>query len=146
MILPYSKIASLLEEVSHVSRVGKSDLVAEFLLDLETGLVCYMIRLLSGKLWPAWDCREMNVGPGLLEDVLQELSREDVFQLKQSLGEMGDVTEAALSGKAQQPISGEPLDSMWVYQSLYRISNQKGQDSEHRKCSLILCGLYIYLQ
>ena len=142
MTLPYSKIASLLEEVSHASRVGKSDLVAEFLSDLETGFVRYVIRLLSGKLWSAWDRREMNVGPGLLEDVLQELSQEDVFQLKQSLGELGDVAEAALFRKTQQPISSEPLDSMWVYQSLYRISNQKGQDSEHRKSS-IMRGLFL---
>ncbi|MDD1742815.1 MAG: hypothetical protein LUQ47_05715, partial [Methanotrichaceae archaeon] len=142
MTLPYSKIASLLEEVSHASRVGKSDLVAEFLTDLDTSLMRYVIRLLSGKLWSAWDRREMNVGPGLLEDVLQELSQEDVFQLKQSLGELGDVAEAALFRKTQQPISSEPLDSMWVYQSLYRISNQKGQDSEHRKSS-IMRGLFL---
>jgi DNA ligase-1 len=142
MTLPYSKIASLLEEVSRVRRVGKSDIVAEFLSGLEAGQVCCVMRLLSGKLWSAWDRKDMNVGPGLLEDVLQELSQEDVLQLRQRLGELGDVAEAALSSKTQQPIYSEPLDSIWVYQSLYRISNQKGQDSEYRKRSIIR-GLFL---
>jgi DNA ligase 1 len=142
MIFPYSKIASLLEEVSHIPRSKKADLVAEFLSNLETNLVCPAIRLLSGKLWPAWDRREMNVGPGLLEDVFQEISQADILQLKGSFGEMGAVAEASLSSKIQQPISSEPLDALWVYESLYRISNQNGQESERRKGS-IMRGLFL---
>jgi DNA ligase-1 len=142
MIFPYSEIASLLEEVSHIPRGGKADLVAEFLSNLETNQVCPAIRLLSGKLWPAWDRREMNVGPGLLEDVLHEISQEDILKLKERLGEMGAVAEAALSSKIQQPISSEPLEALWVYESIYRISNQNGQESERRKSS-IMRGLFL---
>ena len=142
-MLPYSRIASLLDEISDVSRGKKADRIAEFLKkDLDQDLICPGVRLLIGALWPPWEKREMNVGPDSLAQVLQEISKEDISLLKQNLGEMGAVAEVALSRKTQQLISRKPLDALSVYHDLYRISNQKGLESEHRK-GAILRGLFL---
>jgi DNA ligase 1 len=141
-MLPYSRIASLLDEISDFSRGKKADRIAEFLRDLNKDLICLGVRLLAGGLWPPWEKREMNVGPDSLAQVLQEISKEDIALLKQDLGEMGAVAEVALSRKTQQLISHKPLDALSVYHDLYRISNQRGLESEHRK-SAILRGLFL---
>ncbi|MCJ7444293.1 MAG: hypothetical protein MUO26_07160 [Methanotrichaceae archaeon] len=142
MMLAYSRIASLLEEVVHCARDGKIELPAEFLKSLELNLISPAIRLLSGTLWPFWERREMNVGPGLLGDVLREISSDQVSIEKQRTIEIGAIAEAALIDKIQRLISLEQLDAMWVYESLYRISNQTGKESEHRKSSIIR-GLFL---
>ncbi|MDD1757970.1 MAG: hypothetical protein LUQ22_04480 [Methanotrichaceae archaeon] len=141
-MLPYSRIASLLDEVCDISRGKKADRIAEFLRDLDQDLICPGVRLLVGGLWPLWEKREMNIGPDSLAQVLQEISEENISLLKQNLGETGAVAEVALSRKTQQLISRKPLDALSVYHSLYRISNQRGLESEHRK-SAILRGLFL---
>jgi DNA ligase-1 len=84
----------------------------------------------------------MDIGPGALLATLKEVSDEDVLLLKERLGEMGLVAEAALQRKGQHLLSTEPLQAASVYEKLRRISRMRGEDSEHRK-NAILRGLFL---
>jgi DNA ligase-1 len=141
-MLPYARIASVLEDISRAERRHKASLVAGLLTDLPAEMQCPCVRLLTGELWPSWEQREMGMGPEAIAKALAEISIEDVQSLRERLGEMGAVAEAALKHKTQHPISSEPLEAMQVYRSLIRISLQKGLDSEHRK-GAILRGLFL---
>jgi DNA ligase 1 len=84
----------------------------------------------------------MGMGPEGVLECLEEISTEDVTNLRKTFGEMGLVAEAAIRRKSQHSISTEPLEAMQVYKSLDRISRQHGADSEHRR-GAILRGLLL---
>lgn len=138
----YSQVASALQQISQSPRGQKAFLTSEILAGTSTELLCPIVRLLLGELWPAWKMREMGIGPEAIFAALAEVSKENVSRLRSELCEMGMVAEAALKHKVQQPLSDEPLEAFSVYESLRRISELCGPESEHRKRA-ILRGLFI---
>jgi DNA ligase-1 len=132
-MLPYARIASLLEEISKAERSDKVELAAGLLVGLQKELICPCIRLLMGELWSSWERREMGMGPKAVEECLKEISTENVANLRKTYGDMGLVAEAAICHKSQHSIFTEPLEAMHVYKSLDHISRQQGSDSEHRR-------------
>jgi len=141
-MLPYASLASLLEEIGKAGRAEKVQLVSSFLLGLEPDSICLAVRLLMGTLWPSWEGRELGLGPEALVRALQEISRQDVSALRQSLPEMGAVAMKALLDKRQQTLSLQPLDALFVYSQLRRAATFAGQDSERRR-GAILQGLLL---
>ena len=141
-MLPYARIASLLEEISKAERGDRAELAAGLLASLPKELLCPCVRLLMGELWPSWEKREMGMGPEAVLECLKEISTEDVTNLRKTFGELGLVAEAAIRHKSQHSISTEPLEAMQVYKGLDRISRQHGRDSEHRQRA-ILRGLLL---
>jgi DNA ligase-1 len=136
-MFPYARIASVLEEISAAPRTERTRLAAAVLSQLERQILCPVVRLLSGELWPAWELREMGVGPQTIALALEGITGEDV----PAIGEMGAVAEMALLNRSQRSLSLQPLEALFVYERLERISLLKGPQSEHRKSS-ILRGLF----
>ena len=141
-MLPYARIASLLENIDRAERRDKASLAAGFLAELPADMICPGVRLLTGELWPPWEEREMGMGPGAIVEALGEISTKDIESLLLCHHELGLVAEAALLHKSQNSIYIEPLDAMHVYKSLCHISKQKGSDSDHRR-GAILRGLFL---
>lgn len=141
-MLPYDRIASALEEIGQAPRWKKADLAASLLAELPCEVLCPVVRLLLGDLWPAWEPRELGIGPEAITAALEEISKDDVADLRSSLGEMGAVAKSALQHKIQHPLSVSPLDALTVYDSLRRISRLNGPESDHRKIA-ILRGLLL---
>jgi len=137
----YHQIASALEEISSAPRGQKAAFCSGLIAGLEPSLICPVVRLLSGQLWPPWEAREMGVGPEGLSAALEEISEDDISRLRVRLGEMGLVAEAALAEKSQYSLTIEPLQALFVYEQLRRISQFRGKDSEQRKNAL-LRGLF----
>lgn len=144
-MLLYAGIASLLEDISRAERHDKVKLAASLLACLQREMLCPCVRLLTGELWPSWKSQEMDMGPEAVAQALEEISTEDVPDLRKTLGEMGLVAEAAARHKSQHPISDEPLEAMRVYRNLSRIASHNGPDSEHRR-GAILRGLFLDAQ
>lgn len=144
-MLPYAGIASLLEDISKAERNDKVKLASSLLACLQRDMLCPCVRLLTGELWPSWKCQEMGMGPESVAQALEEISKEDVPDLRKTLGEMGLVAEAAARHKSQLPISEEPLEAMRVYRNLGRIASHGGTDSKHRR-GAILKGLFLDAQ
>lgn len=141
-MLPYARIAVLLEEIGKADRGNKAPLVADLLVGLSKEMLCPCVRLLTGELWPAWEKREMGMGPEAIGKALDEISAKDVQNSRKDLRDMGMVAEDVLRRKSQHSVSKEPLEALGVYQSLNRISYQHGADSEHRQ-GAILRGLFL---
>ena len=77
----YSAIAIALRNISQVPRGQKVGLVASLLAGVELSMLCPVVRLLLGELWPPWEEREMGIGPKALMAALTEVSEEDVPSL-----------------------------------------------------------------
>ena len=138
----YSIVAVALQNISEVPRGQKADLVASLLAGIELGMLCPLVRLLLGELWPPWEEREMGIGPRALMAALTEVSEEDVPSLEGGMIEMGAVAEAAVRRKGQHPLSEDPLQALSVYRNLRRISRIYGPESERRK-NTVLRGLFL---
>lgn len=141
-MLPYARIAGVLEEIGSASRVDKADIACGFLSELEMDLICPTVRLLTGALWPSWRLKEMGIGQETLIDVIADISLEDVWLLRGTIGEMGTIAEIALKCKSQELLCPEALDALSVYKRLEHISNQTGPGSDYRKAA-ILRGLLL---
>jgi len=138
----YCQIAQALQDISQAPRSRKVDLTARLLADQDPEMLCPTVRLLLGELWMPWEEREMGIGPEALMTALAEVSEEDVPRLREGMGEMGLVAEAALRRKGQHSLSSEPLQALSVYERLRRISRMSGYESEQRKNAL-LRGLFL---
>ena len=90
-------------------------------------MLCPTVRLLLGELWLPWEEKEMGIGPEALMTALAEVSEEDIPGLREGLGEMGLVAEAALRQKGQHSLCSEPLQALSVYERLRRISRFERQ-------------------
>ncbi|MFA6371565.1 MAG: hypothetical protein WCW68_02970 [Methanothrix sp.] len=140
----YSRIAQALQEISQVPRSRKVDLAAGLLSEIEpaSDILCPVVRLLLGELWPPWEGREMGIGPEALMTALAEVSDQDLPSLRERCSDMGMVAEAALGHKGQHSLFREPLEALSVYERLRRISTMSGKESEQRKNAL-LRGLFL---
>lgn len=140
----YSQIATALQEISLAARSFKAERASAILTEAlrEPEMLCPVVRLLLGELWPAWECREMGVGQQTLKAALAEVSDLDISLEWQKSGDIGLVAEAALQHKGQHSLFSEPLDALAVYDGLRRVSTLSGTDSEQRKTA-ILRGLFL---
>jgi DNA ligase-1 len=141
-MIPYSRIASVLEDTSLAARGDKDDAAFKFLKYLGPDRICPAVRLLMGDLWPSWEPKEMGIGPETLVMALSEISRKDVSLLRNEAGEIGLAAQTALERKSQQQLCQEPLDALSVYERLRHISDQSGPESDYRKAA-ILRGLLL---
>ena len=140
----YSQIASTLQEISGSPRGGKADRTSALLRQAaeEPQMLCPVVRLLTGELWPRWEGRVMGIGPEAVAAALADLCDIDLSLERQQKGDMGLVAEAALQHKEQISLFGQEMDALFVYEALRRISSFKGSDSEERKIA-VLRGLFL---
>lgn len=138
----YIEIARALETVSREERRGaKADLLASLLKRLSPEIVRPAVRLLSGRLWPPWEPREMGIGPEILGEVLEEISGRAVSSEPERT-DPGDLAMAMVQIRSQQTLTSTTMDTLQVYDSLRMISAQRGPGSIFRKKS-ILKGLLL---
>jgi DNA ligase-1 len=140
----YSRIAQALQEISLAPRSLKVDLAAGLLAEITSApkMLCPVVRLLLGELWPPWEGREMGIGPEALMTALAEVSDQDLPSLRERYSDMGMVAEAALGQKGQHSLFPGPLEALSVYERLRHISAMNGKESEQRKNAL-LRGLFL---
>ena len=105
-------------------------------------MLCTVVRLLTGELWPRWEGRIMGVGPEAVAAALAEVCDVDLTLERQPKNDLGLVAESALQHKKQISLFGQPLDAHFVYDDLRRISSFKGSDSDQRKIA-VLRGLFL---
>ncbi len=140
----YSQIASALQEISGSPRGGKADRASALLRQAaeEPQMLCPVVRLLTGELWPRWEGRVMDIGPEAVAAALADLCDIDLSLERQQKGDMGLVAEEALQHKEQISLFGQEMDALFVYEGLRRISSFKGSDSDQRKIA-VLRGLFL---
>jgi DNA ligase-1 len=136
-MFPYARIAAALEEISAAPRPDRARMAAGIISPLERQILCPVVRLLSGELWPIWELREMGVGPQTIALALEGITNRGVAPA----GDVGAAVETALLHRSQRSLNLQPLEALFVYQRLQRISALRGPQSEHRK-SALLRGLF----
>jgi len=141
----YSRIAESLQAISQSTPAKKAQIAACLLREASPDMLCPVVRLLLGELWPRWEEWEMGIGPEAVAAALAEVSRlsmKEMAGLREGERDMGIVAQMALFQKGQNSLSSEPLHARSVYDVLRQVSRQSGRESEQRKSSL-LRGLFL---
>ncbi|MEM0330184.1 MAG: ATP-dependent DNA ligase, partial [Archaeoglobaceae archaeon] len=103
-----------------------------------------VVLFLMGKVYPAWEERELGVGVGLLYEALENVSglnKEKIEDLVRELGDLGLVSEKIIKGKQMLTLETEELTVQRVREIFDEISSLIGEGSRKRKI-LLLTGLY----
>jgi DNA ligase-1 len=140
-MLLYESLAGALDAIwREEGRSSKVILIEGLLRRLPADLLRPSVRLLLGNINPAWERREMNVGPVAVIEVLSDLTSQSAEAINSMLTggiDLGTLGEILLQQKSQHAISHAPLDVKLVYDSLCRISTQIGQRSQYRKKAIL---------
>ncbi len=139
---PYIEITKALDAASREERRDeKAKLLAHLLKSIPPEMIRPVVRLISGRLWPPWELREMGIGPETLGEVLEELSSQGAFE-GEGRPDLEDRAEMMVLNRSQQTLAPATMDSSFVYDALRQISAQKGPGSLSRK-KAILKGLFL---
>lgn len=116
-----------------------TDMVADFLKELEEEELRICPYLLMGKIFPEWMDRELGVGKSLLYNALSRASGRNETELEELLRETGDigkVAEVAMHRRTQQTLflgDEEKLTIVEIYKTLEKIAEASGKGSQTTK-------------
>jgi len=126
---------------STTSKLEKVDIVASFLRKLDDEdipIACYM---LTGKAFPEWTGKELNVGWSTLWDCIRKVSgvsEKELFEAFDKFGDLGLAGEKVLAKKPRMHLYREPLTMREVHRSFDLISKVRGEGSIKKKSALLI--------
>ena len=126
---------------STTSKLEKVDIVASFLKELDDEdipIACYM---LTGKAFPEWTGKELNVGWSTLWDCIRKVSgvsEKELFEAFDMFGDLGLAGEKVLAKKPRMHLYREPLTMREVHRSFDLISKVRGEGSIKKKSALLI--------
>lgn len=139
----FAEFCESIEEIS--STLELTDKISNFIGKTNNDDDLYNVVLfVMGKVYPAWEERELGVGVGLLYEALENVSglkKEKIEDMVRELGDLGLVSEKIIKGKQMMTLESEELTIRRVREMFDEISSLIGERSRKRKI-LLLTGLY----
>jgi len=138
----FKDLAALCEKIkSTTSKLEKTSLLGNFLKDLEEEDLKISIKLLSGKIFPPWISKELQIGYSTILSTISELSGESKKNILDLLIKKGDLGETAFivfnKGKKLKPLIEKQFTLNEIYEKLEKISEYKGENSYYYKKSIL---------
>lgn len=134
--MKYIEFAKLLEQIENIS--SRNDM-AQYLVDFlgkcnleEIQMVSYLVL---GRISPVFVSSDFNYSEKSILNLLAPLSKENVFELRKRVGDIGDTVYSVAQKMA---LKGEELSISDIYSILWKISNTKGSGSVKAKDLIIL--------
>ncbi|MEM0214734.1 MAG: ATP-dependent DNA ligase [Archaeoglobaceae archaeon] len=142
----FKDFAEFCEGIERISSTLElTEKISNFIKKIDHDKDLYNVVLfLMGKVYPAWEERELGVGVGLLYEALENVSglnKEKIEDLVRELGDLGLVSEKIIKGKQMLTLETEELTVQRVREIFDEISSLIGEGSRKRKI-LLLTGLY----
>ena len=139
--MQYSKLAKIYQELeSTTKRLEKTYLLSEFLKTVSDEDLEHVMLLLEGRVFPAWDSREIGVAARtLLKSISVATGKEaeKIEELWKKIGDLGEVAEQLMSKKTQATLFSKTLSSKKVFENLQKIAEMEGEGTVDRKVKLV---------
>jgi DNA ligase-1 len=140
--VPFKGLALLCEKIrSTTSKLEKISLLGNFLKGLEEEDLKISIKLLSGKIFPPWIDKELQIGYSTILYTISEISGEAKGNILNLLVKKGDLGETAFlvfnKGKKLKPLIEKKFTLKEIYEKLDKISEYKGENSYYYKKSIL---------
>ncbi|MEK6854283.1 MAG: DNA ligase, partial [Nanoarchaeota archaeon] len=139
--MKYSELVELYEKLdSTTKRLEKTYYLAEFLKKTSAEEVEPVILLIQGRVFPAYDEREIGVANQLLIkaiNIASGIPAEIIEREWAKTGDLGKVAEFLIKGKKQATLAAAELAVKKVFDNLRKLTELTGQGSIDRKLQLI---------
>ncbi|MDP3917261.1 MAG: ATP-dependent DNA ligase [Nanoarchaeota archaeon] len=139
--MKYNKLVEIYSELESTSkRLEKTDILAKFLKKVDDSDMANVMNLISGRVFPLWDSRNIGFSSRLLIKAISSSTGADVGRIEKEfnrLGDLGDVASLLLKTKTQQTLFSEKLTVKKVVENLKKLSELEGNGSVDRKIGLV---------
>jgi len=140
--MKYSELCEVYEKLSKTpSRLGKTDILAEFLKKLEKSKGDNKwIYLLRGRVLPDYDGRELGMSGKLVMKAISKsagVGADVVVKEFNKLGDLGDVAEKLMGSKKQSTLFSSRLEVGKVFENISKMLDIEGKRSVDKKLGLV---------
>jgi len=140
-IMKYSELVEIYERLEQTpAKLKKVEIIAELLKKASKDDLYKIVLLLQGKVFPAFDEREIGLATQSMEKIVAQatgFSVKEVGQLFRKLGDFGLIAEKLIGKKKQQTLMERPLTLEKVFENLQKLADVGGKGSQERKFRLV---------
>lgn len=138
--MQYKELVHVYEQLeSTTKRLEKTSILASFIAKIPDDELEQTLLLLQGRIFPAWDSREIGMSTQLLIKAIAlatGTSEEKIQQSWTTSGDLGSTTEQLVVKKTQATLFSQELTVKKVYNNLYKIAIQEGEGTVDKKLAL----------
>ncbi len=139
--MKYAELVGLYEKLGGTTkRLEKTYFVSEFLKKVDIDDLQQIILLLQGRIYPAWDEREIGVASQMMAKAISAAtghSKEAINREWKRTGDLGDVAESLTKKKRQSTLFSGELTVKKVFENIRKLTEMEGAGSVDRKIRLI---------
>jgi DNA ligase 1 len=139
--MKYSELTELYDNLdSTTKRLEKTSILSDFLKKVSSDDIGAVVLLVQGRVFPAYDEREIGVANQLLMkaiSIASGMETGDVEKEWANLGDLGKVAELLIKKKKQSTLVSHELTVKKVFDNLRKLTELTGHGSVDRKLQLI---------
>ncbi len=139
--MEYSELVELYDGLQATTkRLEKTKILAGFLARLGAGETEKVILLLQGRIYHAWDEREIGVASQLMARAIGIASGMEIKHVERewrNTGDLGKTAESLIRGKRQHTLHSSRLTIAKVFDNCRKLAEETGSGSVDRKLNLI---------
>lgn len=140
--MKYQELVDVYEALeSTTKRLEKTEIISNFLKELDSQTTEKVGLLILGVVFPAWSSEEIGIGAKLVERAVAEAVGTSQNAVEDAVRDEGDIGLACIklySKKAQMTFFSKALTIDFVFDSLRKLSKISGSRSTNRKIAIIL--------
>ena len=137
----YSVLADTYEELeSTTKKLAKTEMISKLLKAAPAEDLHRVVMLLTGKVFPPWDDKEIGVASQLMAKAISistGASEKEILDKFKKTGDLGSVALAFSEKKKQHTLFEEQLTVKKVFENLRKIAEQEGAGSQDKKLNLL---------
>ena len=137
----YSKLVKVYGELEKTSkRLEKTEIIANFLKNVNKDEIKDVIHLLRGRIFPDYDERKIGMSSRLILKVISNsagVAQEKVERLWKEMGDLGKVVEELIKKGQQMTLAKEELTIKKVVNNISKLSTFQGEGTVDKKIKLI---------
>ena len=144
----YLKISMIYNELVKVylnlerttKKLEKTDILTEFLKNVNKNEIKDIIHLLQGKVFPEYDERKIGMSSRLILKVISistGINQEKVEMLWKDMGDLGKTAEELIKKRQQLTLAREELSIKKVVQNITKLAEFQGEGTVDKKIKLI---------
>ena len=121
-------------------KLEKTDILTEFLKNVNKNEIKDIIHLLQGKVFPEYDERKIGMSSRLILKVISistGINQEKVEMLWKDMGDLGKTAEELIKKRQQLTLAREELSIKKVVQNITKLAEFQGEGTVDKKIKLI---------
>jgi DNA ligase 1 len=140
----FAELTSLFDELSaYSSRLKKTDIIAGFLTRASTDVIEIICTFLTGRIFPAWDTRDIGVAGKTVVKVIADISgksNDEVVESYRDTGNLGITAERLLEKKVAMSLAAfeQDLTVVELYHQFEEMAATTGKGSAQKKHRMLV--------